>query len=181
MESRYPNIFQIWYGYTDEIPGKYGVFLEHNRTILSQIPAYRLITTSQIKEFLSKYGYNLEKFKNEQFRFQSDLIRFLILYHYGGLYLDLDIKLNDSFFELLEILRTEHKNRDLMPSNRRIYFLWFQKKSKNLKKIIDHYFSLSHIGYDYNIFSLHNIDISNLEFIETSELNRYLKHFAVSG
>lgn len=177
----YPNIFQLWYGYDDTIPKKYETFIKHNDKILSSIDSYRLLRTSDINKFLDKFGYDLSRFSNFHFRFQSDIIRFLLLYHYGGLYLDLDVKLNDNFFELLDILQTEFKDKDAMPSNKRIYFLWFQKGSKNLERIIDYYMSLEYLDYDYNIFSFGKIDLDGIRLIPTNRLDIYLKHFVLSG
>ncbi|WP_022670116.1 glycosyltransferase [Hippea alviniae] len=177
----YPNIFQLWYGYDDTIPKKYEIFIKHNSKIFAQIESYKLLKTSQINRFLDEFGYDLSKFKGFHFRFQSDIIRFLLLYHYGGLYLDLDIKLSDNFFELLNILQTEFEGKDAMPSNKRIYFLWFQKGSENLRKMINYYMSLEYLDYDYNVFSFSKINLENIELISTDRLNLYLKHFVLSG
>ncbi|AEA33889.1 glycosyltransferase [Hippea maritima] len=177
----YPNVFQIWYSDGDEIPKKYEVFIEHNKRIFEKIPSYRLYRTSQINKFLKEFNYDLSKFKGFHYRFQSDVIRFLLLYHFGGLYLDLDIKVNDNFLKLLDMLNTEYKNVDAIPQNRRIYFLWFRRHSKNLKKIIDYYMDLSYLDYDYNVFFFAELDFNDLVYLPLDELDCYFKHFVMSG
>ncbi|WP_025209947.1 glycosyltransferase [Hippea sp. KM1] len=177
----FPHVFQIWYSDGDEIPKKYDVFIEHNRRIFEKIPTYRLYRTSQIKAFLKGFGYDLSRFRGFHYRFQSDIVRFLLLYHFGGLYLDLDIKVNDNFFELLELLNTRYKHVDAMPQNKRIYFLWFRKDSKNLKRIINYYMGLDYLDYDYNVFSFANLSFEDLVYLPLEELDRYFRHFVMSG
>ncbi len=176
------DVFQLWYGFDDSVPKIYNVFIEHNKEVFDKIPRYRLITTSEINDFLNRHNYDLSKFKQFNFKFRSDIIRFLILYHYGGLYLDLDIKVNDNFIELLNILVNQYGNCDAMPENWRIYFLWFQKGSKNLEKIIDFYMNLEFLDYDYNIFQLGGLSkMVDVKLIPLSTLDKYLKHFVMSG
>jgi len=177
-----PNVFQLWYSFDDKVPEIYNSFIDHNKGIFNKIPSYRLITTSEINDFLKKHDYDLSKFKKFNFKFQSDIIRFLILYHYGGLYLDLDIKVNDNFLDLLNELTEKFNDCDAMPENWRIYFLWFQKGSENLKTIIDFYMSLEFLDYDYNIFSLGGLSkLVDIKLIPLSKLDMYLKHFVMSG
>ncbi len=177
-----PNVFQLWYGFDDNVHEIYNSFINHNKKIFERIPGYRLITTSEINDFLSKHNYDLSKFKKFNLRFQSDIIRFLILYHYGGLYLDLDIKVKNNFIDLLKILVSQYGNCDAMPENWRIYFLWFQKGSKNLKTIIDFYMNLKFLDYDYNIFQLGGLsNLVDVKLIPLSTLDLYLKHFVMSG
>jgi len=178
----YPNVFQIWYGVDDSIPPQYEVFIKHNEPILRKIPSYRFIKTSWIKEFLKQNGYNLSRFSDAQYRFQSDIVRFLVLYHFGGLYLDLDVKLNSRFDEFLSLLVDEYSSKDLMTEDLRIYFLWFRKGSPNLKKIIEHYMKMDFIDYDYNIFSLGGLFRKlDVELLPVDVLKRYVKHFVLSG
>ncbi len=184
MNNRYksPKVFQLWYGFDDNIPEIYTSFINHNRNVFGKIPGYKLITTSEINDFLNKHDYDLSKFKKFNFRFQSDIVRFLILYHHGGLYLDLDIKVNDNFIDLLEILVNQYSDYDAMPEDWRIYFLWFQKGSKNLKRIIDFYMNLKFLDYDYNIFQLGGLSkMVDIKLIPLSALDLYLKHFVMSG
>ncbi len=178
----YPNIFQIWYGADDRVPPHYEVFIKHNSPILSKIPTYRFLKTSWINTFLNEKGYSLAKFSGAHYRFQSDIIRFLMLYHFGGLYLDLDVKLSSRFDEFLTFLSNEYSDRDLMTEDLRIYFLWFKKGSPNLKKIIEHYMKMDFIDYDYNVFSLGGlINKLDIYFLSVNFLNKYVKHFVISG
>ncbi len=182
VKGSYPNVFQIWYGADDNVPHHYGVFINHNAPIFSKIPTYRFLKTSWIKAFLKKNGYSLAKFSCAHYRFQSDIIRFLVLYHFGGLYLDLDVKLNGRFGEFLALLVDEYSNRDLMLENLRIYFLWFKRGSKNLEKIIEHYMNMEFIDYDYNVFSLGGLlEQLDVELLPVNVLNKYVKHFVISG
>ena len=69
-----------------------------------------------------------------------------------------------------------------MPENWRIYFLWFQKGSKNLKTIIDFYMNLKFLDYDYNIFQLGGLSkLVDVKLIPLSTLDLYLRHFVMSG
>ena len=180
--KNYPNIFQIWYGKDDNVPPQYTVFIRHNSSIFSKIPTYRFLKTSWIKTFLKNNGYDISKFSSAHYRFQSDIVRFLVLYHFGGLYLDLDVKLNDRFDEFLAFLTNKYSGIDLMLEDLRIYFLWFRKGSQNLEKIIEHYMNMDFIDYDYNIFSLGGLlEKLDIEFLPLKVLERYVKHFVISG
>ena len=54
---------------------------------------YKLWTDAQSKEFVAQhYPHLLETFKSYPFNIQrADAIRYMVLEHYGGVYIDLDI------------------------------------------------------------------------------------------
>jgi mannosyltransferase OCH1-like enzyme len=119
-------IFQIWWNETDDIEEKYQQLIDKNEKILEAYPHY-IFTRKDIKLFL-KQNQELkeifDKFSKEvnSYYFQSDLLRFMILYKYGGIYLDLDVELYDNFYEFYNELNTKYLNFEFIPDDKHIFF-----------------------------------------------------------
>ncbi|MCT0090508.1 glycosyltransferase, partial [Proteus mirabilis] len=67
------------------------------------LPDYQIIewNNESIKEI--KNNYMEEAIKNKKWAFASDYIRLHALYNEGGIYLDTDIEVTNSFNEFLEL------------------------------------------------------------------------------
>lgn len=65
------------------------------------LPEYELIEWGNQQHNEIKIRYSEEAFRNKKWAFVSDYIRVYALYHFGGIYLDTDVKVNKSFTEFL--------------------------------------------------------------------------------
>jgi mannosyltransferase OCH1-like enzyme len=175
------KIFQIWWNNNEEIPKVYKDIIEKNEWFFEKYDDYKLYKPFDIEFFLKSFNYNIDKFKSFEFRLQSDLIRFLILYEYGGIYLDLDVELYKNFEEFLDLLRSKYLEYDLIPSSKHIFFLKFRKHSPNLKRIINLYFSLNKLSMDSKIIKFSWLAIfKDFLFINDNTIYKYLKHHSVT-
>lgn len=93
-------IIQTWK--TDNVPNTYTSYVE---TLKELHPDYQYIffTDETIEDFLkSNYPQYYETYKKLPIKIQKiDFFRYIAIYHYGGFYLDLDMKCNQNFDALL--------------------------------------------------------------------------------
>jgi mannosyltransferase OCH1-like enzyme len=93
------NIIQTWK--TTEIPYYYNNFIQ---TIIELNPncKYLFFTDESIVIFVKEnFPEYYEIFNNFKYKIQQiDFFRYLVIYHYGGLYLDLDMNITKSFEDL---------------------------------------------------------------------------------
>ena len=179
-------IFQIWWNTTDEIEDKYQQLIDKNTTILEGYPHY-IFTKKDIELFL-KQNTELKEIFNEfsknvnSFYFQSDLLRFMILYKYGGIYLDLDVELYNNFYEFYNELNTKYKNFELIPDDKHIFFLKFNKSSKILERLIKKYLLLKKGLMDSQLISFKwMFEYPNFMFLPTNKIYKYMKHYSFKG
>ncbi len=94
-------IIQTWK--TDTIPDKYTTYV---KTLKELHPDYQYIffTDEQIEHFLkNNYPQYYETYKKLPIKIQKiDFFRYIAIYHYGGFYLDLDMKCQEKFDKLLQ-------------------------------------------------------------------------------
>lgn len=63
----------------------------------THLPDYEIIEWGNEKHEEIKNRYSEEAFKNKKWAFVSDYIRIYALYHFGGIYLDTDVNVSNSF------------------------------------------------------------------------------------
>ena len=94
-------IIQTWK--TDTIPDKYTTYV---KTLKELHPDYQYIffTDEEIEHFLkNNYPQYYETYKKLPIKIQKiDFFRYIAIYHYGGFYLDLDMKCQEKFDTLLQ-------------------------------------------------------------------------------
>lgn len=91
MVERIPRILhQTWKSET--LPSRWKAVSEGCREMMPDYD-YMLWTDASSREFIAEhYSWFLDTFDNYQFTIQrADAIRYFVLHHYGGVYLDLDI------------------------------------------------------------------------------------------
>jgi mannosyltransferase OCH1-like enzyme len=93
-------IHQIWLG--DAMPQFEFNLTTHLRKSLNSEWIYKLWTEKDIKciENFTNINYY---YQTSNFGQKSDLLRYAILYQFGGIYMDTDFQLNTSFDELLDL------------------------------------------------------------------------------
>lgn len=67
-----------------------------------KLPDYKIIKWDSTNFDYKKYSYANEAMSKKKYAFVSDIVRLYVLYNYGGIYLDSDIKVLKSFDPLLK-------------------------------------------------------------------------------
>ena len=168
------NIIQTWK--SRELPSQYIPFYEnlmkhkHNWN-------YLFFDDNDIVEFIkNKMPAYYEFFKNLQFKIQQiDFFRYLVIYYYGGLYLDLDVfidldlqdlQLYDCAFpiELKNINDTllVNKNQNFLIGN---YAFYAKPRHPFIKSIIHHITNPKITIQDIELGCKHNNDPSEQVFV----------------
>ena len=95
------NIIQTWK--TNQIPDIYLEFVESVKKYGKNFK-YLFFTDLDIINFMkNNFPEYLPTFNNLDYKIQQiDFFRYLAVYHFGGIYLDLDVKLTHSLEELLD-------------------------------------------------------------------------------
>lgn len=140
------NIFQTWK--TKKIPNSYQPLVSKVKTLNSN-SNYIFYDDEQIEIFIkNKYPEYYTIYSKLPYKIQKiDFFRYLIVYHYGGIYLDLDIdlqySLNDMDLSKPNFPIEFEKNSDKILQNQKMSFLignygfYSPRKHPFLKKIID--------------------------------------------
>lgn len=97
-------IHQVWEGKNNTPIPKILVSMAERWKQYHQTWEYKLWTGDQLHQFVEdNYPYVIDKYNNYQYDVQRwDVIRYLILHTYGGLYIDLDYDCLNSIDKLLE-------------------------------------------------------------------------------
>ncbi len=95
------NIIQTWK--TNQIPNIYLEFVESVKKYGKKFK-YLFFNDQDIINFIkNEFPEYLHTFNNLNYKIQQiDFFRYLAIYHFGGIYLDLDVKLTHSLEELLD-------------------------------------------------------------------------------
>ena len=95
------NIIQTWK--TNQIPDIYLEFVESVKKYGKNFK-YLFFNDQDIINFIkNEFPEYLHTFNNLNYKIQQiDFFRYLAIYHFGGIYLDLDVKLTHSLEELLD-------------------------------------------------------------------------------
>lgn len=132
------NIIQTWK--TDDIPEHYMNFI-FNLHGTNSGNNYIFFTDDSITTFIKEqYPEYYPTFVNLKYKIQQiDFFRYIAIYHYGGIYLDLDMNITKSFDDLDKTICNfpiEIKNLDgsILLGN---YAFYAPKKHPFLKHIID--------------------------------------------
>lgn len=164
-----PNIIQTWKNY--DIPKKYAPFVNGIKK-LNPNSKYIYFTDIEIDNFIkNKFPEYYNTFSNFKYNIQKiDFFRYLAVYYYGGVYLDLDIKLSMSLHEL-------HNNKNA------VFPLEFRKNGDNLLQnqgftgLIGNYAFYAPKGHPFLKLIIENIvndRIKNIEYENGFNHQRYV-------
>lgn len=94
-------IHYIWIGHKE----KPQFILDCIQSWKEKLPDYEIIEwdNEKCKDILQNNIYAKEAFEAKRYAYASDVIRLHILYNYGGIYLDTDVEVANSFDEFLEL------------------------------------------------------------------------------
>lgn len=113
-------IHQIWWQGLDKLPKKYHNFRE---TWINKHPGWKIIYWNKINiyQLINLYYPSLKVLIDDYpLMIQKiDMAKYLILYHYGGFYVDMDTICNKSFNNLYQI--KEFQNYDLICSQMEVF------------------------------------------------------------
>jgi mannosyltransferase OCH1-like enzyme len=110
------------------------------------LPDYQIIEWNEDKFDVDTIPYTKEAYSKKKYAFVSDYVRFYVLYHYGGIYLDTDVEVLMSLNPLLN-----HKMFSGFESSDRVapgLILGAEKHQNFIKCMIDGYNNRSFINRD---------------------------------
>jgi len=172
-------IFQINY----KSNGKYDEYFDKNRSISSKLN-HVIYEDEFIDDFLDSYGYRewvesvkiTRNYKHLRIPIICDLIRLLILYEKGGIYIDADTIFKDKMLEL-ESNMEKYGNRNVFLDNKNLGFVRGIKHSGYLKKVLAAY-KAKELTVDK--FMVYDRKLSNnhkeLFLLPYDHVNRYFTH-----
>lgn len=116
------------------------------------LPEYEFILWNFDRFPKSKSQWVSDAFDNKKYAFASDYIRLYALYHYGGIYLDMDIEIVKSFDKLLN-LKTILGYENSKTKGLEVAAFGVEKHSIWIKTCLDYYDTRNFINKDgsYNI------------------------------
>lgn len=177
-------IFQIDY----KSGGKYDDYFNYNKNY--NLVDYYRYDDKLIEKFLIDYGY-LNIFKNFKIetRFQyahnailCDVLRVMILYEIGGIYLDADVKFQEEIVNLDNDLLDKFGNKTIMIDNKSFFFIRAPKHSKYIKMILDSYLKCKYLSVDVFMLKKHHLleYLNEVAIITPGFLEKYFIHFQVT-
>lgn len=144
------------------------------RTWNIKLPDYEIMLWDLNRFDISTSVWVKEAFENKKYAFAADYIRLYAVYHYGGIYLDMDVEVVKSFSDLLEgktILGWE-KAKGLEAG-----IFGGEKGAEWLKECLDYYkdrhFILPDGGFDMKILPYIMYDVLYDKYIKTEKFRVY--------
>jgi len=165
--------------------GKFDGYFEANKQITNSID-YTLFGDKEINDFLMEYGY-YDLFHSKQIyeplmyaenAIRCDLLRLLILYELGGVYIDADVSFTNEMLFLESDLFDGYGNRNVVLSNRSLYFIKGIKHSKYIKNQIDLYINSEYLHLDVMMNTKHELTKFHKELmiVPNESLFKYFTH-----
>ena len=163
---KYPIIIQTWKD--RNIPKKYQELVNKVKK-LNPKSRYMFFTDNDIDNFiLKKYPEYYRIYNNFDYKIQKiDFFRYLAVYYYGGVYLDLDISLNKSL-------------KNINKSNRCVFPLEFERngdkllRNQNFKGLIGNYAFYAPKKHPFIKKIINNIVIKRIKIKKEKDYMRYI-------
>lgn len=178
-------IFQIDY----KSEGKYDKYFDANRNYIDFID-YKLYADSDISYFLGKYGwedefYNAKVHPTYEYAHNAilcDLLRLMILYEFGGIYVDADVRFRNDIITLEAELQRKFGHRALVVINKSLFFLRASKHSPYIRQLLDVYVKTSELTLDIFMNKRHQISkfSDEMSIVSHDYLNTYFTHEQVT-
>ncbi len=147
------NIHYCWFG-GHELPEK------EQKCIASwkkYLPGYKITLWNEDTVDLSECVYAQQAYERKQYAFVSDYVRAKVLYEFGGLYLDTDVKILKSFSNLLETAG------GIVGFERKAFIgtavIACQAKNSCIKELLDYYETHNFVQRDGSHDNIANVSI----------------------
>ena len=140
--------------------GLYDSYFESNEPIIDSLD-YELFDDSKVDDFLKDYGYYdiwHKKQVHETYMYgvmaiKCAFLRLMILYELGGVYVDADVYFTKEVINLESHLNNRFAERNVVLSNRSLYFIKGIKKSDYIKSTLDLYLDAPYLKSDVRMTS----------------------------
>ena len=174
------DIFQIKYQ-----SSAYDKFYEKNKEYL---PTVQIYDDAWISNFIAKYDYvdvinsfrtvPLLHYARYKKAFFCDLLRVLILYEFGGVYIDSDVWFTENIINLESYLQKTYGNTSIIFNNGSLPFMYVpQAKNKFITALRNIFISGCAVARDIEMTARLPEDSSiNLCRVSEQELSPYFKH-----
>lgn len=123
---------------------------------------------------ISKNKFILKSYKNKKWAFVSDYVRLDVLYEYGGIYVDTDVKILKNISS--EILETDFIIPFQFDCLLGTHFIGSKKKSKIIRTLLDEY-----INYKYNLTPNNHLFTDYFLNLKDFKLNGKTQEFFYEG
>lgn len=138
-----PKIIHYCWLSGDPIPADLQRYM---KTWKKHLPDYELMLWDTNRFPLDKSKWVKEAFEHKKYAFAADYIRLYALYHYGGIYLDMDVEVLKSFNPLLHlpmVIGLDHHEKNLEVATWGVV-----KKHPVLKEMLRYYNERSFVNKD---------------------------------
>ena len=143
-------IFQIDY----QSGGLYTEYFNKNKEI--GLDNHTVFGDEDIDRFLVEYGYKdifmskkvAERCLYAEKPIKCALLRLMILYEFGGIYVDADVLFKENIVNLEKDLTDKYDNRNVMLDSGSLYFVKGIKKSKFMRYLLDVYLNRDYMVTD---------------------------------
>lgn len=139
------------------------------------LPDYEIKEWNEDNFDVNMIPYTSEAYKEKKYAFVSDFARFWILYHYGGLYFDTDVKVIKPMNDIIENGAFMGFERDPKKKRRGLVNpglgLGFEKEHIFLKQMLDYYERLHFIDNDGSLLTNKTIVHYTTDMLQCLGLN----------
>lgn len=174
-------IFQIDY----HSGGRFDSYFELNNGFYDSLD-YKLYDNKGIDIFLREHGhYDLfhskevfEPVRHAENAIRCDLLRLLILYEFGGVYVDADVTFTNKIVTLENDLEERYGNRNVVLLNRSLYFMKGVRKSNYINYLLDIYKGSEFLHVDVEMNKRHELSKFHKELmvVPNEVLSGYFTH-----
>lgn len=165
--------------------GRFDLYFNSNKGICDSLD-YKRYTDVEIDSFLREYGYYDLFYSKKVFKpllyaekaIKCDLLRLLICYELGGIYVDADVYFTSNIIYLEDNLSKRYGNRNVMLLNRSLYFIRGLRKSRFMNYMVNMYRDADYLHLDVMMNKRHPISKfhDELMIIPNETLDRYFQH-----
>lgn len=179
-------IFQIDY----HSGGQFDSFFADNINLSNKIN-HKVFGDIEVDNFLNEYGYHdifhsknvLPRYKFAEMAIRCDFLRLMILYELGGIYIDADSTFTDKIVDLETDLVKNFGDRDVLLTNRSLFFVKSKKKSKYIKHLLDVYINSDILTVDVGMIQRHQLSKyhKDLMLIHPEYIQSYFTYLPITG
>jgi len=174
-------IFQINY----QSSGKYDAYFYQNRKYIAKMD-HKIFRDIEIEAFLDEYSHadmfhSLKihpMYEYARTAILCDVLRLLILYEIGGIYLDADCIFEPEIVLMEQELERSFGSRNLVMDTRSLFFIKGQKQSEFINYLLSLYLNAEYLTLDVFMINKHKISVyfDSLNILSTKYLTKFFRH-----